>query len=61
MVWEDTEQIGEVPLLPAVGAGARYQTPVGVVRLDIAVRTDDLAMYRNEPRVWFHLGLGEAF
>jgi outer membrane protein assembly factor BamA len=71
MVWEDPTQIGQVPLAAAVGSGFRYQTPVGALRFDIAVRTDQidgtpedksrLVMFRNEPPLWFHLALGEAF
>jgi translocation and assembly module TamA len=61
MVWENANQIGDLPVAPAVGPGFRYKTPVGAVRFDLAVRTDDLEMFQNEPRLWFHLGLGEAF
>ncbi len=61
MVWADPSDIDAVPLSPAVGSGFRYQTPVGALRFDIAARTDRIEMFRNEPPVWFHLALGEAF
>jgi outer membrane protein insertion porin family len=61
MVWEDPSQLDQVPLSPAVGSGFRYQTPVGALRFDLAARTDRIEMFRNEPWLWFHLALGEAF
>jgi translocation and assembly module TamA len=61
MVWSTLDQVGQVPILPSVGLGGRVQTPVGPFRLDVAVRTDDQPRFEQEPRVWFHLGLGEAF
>ncbi len=59
-VWALPEDV-RPRVLPTVGLGARYRTPVGPVRLDVAVRTDNLEEYQNEPRFWLHLGLGEAF
>lgn len=48
-------------ITPTVGVGLRVFTPAGPVRLDLAARTDTVDRYRHEPRVWLHLGLGEAF
>lgn len=61
MVWARPDLIDDVPVLPSVGLGARMKTPVGPLRADVAVRTDNLPMFRQEPRVWAHIGLGEAF
>lgn len=61
MAWDNPERISEVPIVPSIGSGFRYATPVGPLRFDIAVRTDDLDLYADEPRLWFHLGLGEAW
>jgi outer membrane protein assembly factor BamA len=61
MVWARPDLVGEIPVLPSVGIGARLKTPVGPVRGDVAVRTDNTDMFEQEPRVWMHLGIGEAF
>lgn len=61
MVWATPEQVGKVPLLASVGIGGRVDTPVGPLRADVAVRTDSLPMFQQEPRAWLHIGLGEAF
>jgi translocation and assembly module TamA len=41
-----------------VGAGARYYTPIGALRLDIAVPTDRRS---NDDRFEVYIGLGQAF
>lgn len=41
-----------------VGAGIRYLTPVGPLRLDVAVPLDKIS---GEPGFGFYLGLGQAF
>jgi len=61
MVWSDLQRVGEVPILPSVGIGGRLHTPVGPLRLDVAARTDATERFAHEPRLWAHLGLGEAF
>jgi outer membrane protein assembly complex protein YaeT len=58
-VWSDPDQIslGEVKYTP--GAGIRYRTPVGPIRLDVARR-----MSSDEPFLpkWvFHISIGSAF
>ena len=45
----------------SVGAGFRFDTPVGKVRFDMGVRVNNPKIYRSEPRWGIHLGLGEAF
>jgi translocation and assembly module TamA len=46
---------------PSVGAGLRYQTAVGPVRLDIAVPLQDDPRLADVGPVSFHLTIGEAF
>jgi translocation and assembly module TamA len=41
-----------------VGAGVRYMTPVGPIRLDVAV---PLQPRSGDPSVAFYVGLGQAF
>ena len=74
-VWGD---LAEVPwqnaaflakLQPSVGGGLRYDSPVGRIRLDIAVHpkawTDEAFQYRTPDQTggfWnLHIGLGESF
>jgi outer membrane protein assembly complex protein YaeT len=58
-VWSDPDQmsLGDMKYTP--GAGVRYRTPVGPVRLDVARRTA-----RDEdflPKWVFHISIGSAF
>lgn len=46
---------------PSVGAGLRYQTAVGPIRLDIAVPLQDDPRIADVGPVAFHLTIGEAF
>jgi translocation and assembly module TamA len=41
-----------------VGLGARYRTPVGPVRLDVAIPLDPQA---SDPDFAVYVGLGQAF
>ena len=41
-----------------VGAGVRYLTPIGPLRLDVAV---PLKKIKDEPKFGVYLGLGQAF
>ena len=66
MVWADPSYIDDIPLAPSVGSGVRYNTPVGAIRFDLAMRLDDIPMFEHEPLIlglplWFHFALGEAF
>jgi len=61
MVWSTPDEIPLRRPQVSVGGGLRLLTPVGPVRLDVAVRTDDPPEFSTEDRVWIHLGLGEAF
>jgi outer membrane translocation and assembly module TamA len=44
-----------------VGAGLRYKSPIGPVRLDLARRLDDEPMFSLEPRYGVHFSVSEAF
>ena len=48
-------------ILPSVGGGLRYKLDFGALRLDIARRLTDPAMFVGEPYWNFHFGLSEAF
>lgn len=61
MVWATPAEVRALRPQVSVGLGGRYLTPVGPVRLDVAVRTGNPEIFSHEPRFWLHLGLGEAF
>ena len=61
MTWNKAEDIGEMPLQPTAGAGLRYRTPIGPVRLDVGYRLLDPPEYREVSRVGVHFSLSEAF
>lgn len=48
-------------MVPAVGLGFRYATPVGPVRLDVGYRVGDDERFTKEPRFAFHIYIGDAF
>jgi len=45
----------------SVGAGIRYKSPVGPIRIDIARRMDHFPMFSEEPRYAGHFALSEAW
>jgi outer membrane protein assembly factor BamA len=45
----------------SAGPGLRYDSPIGVFRLDLGVRLNDPYPWYHEPRWAFHFGLGESF
>lgn len=47
--------------LYTTGAGVRYATPIGPLRLDVGVRLNDSVRFPTESRVGVHFSLGEAF
>jgi outer membrane protein assembly factor BamA len=61
MVWESLEHVNPRSLQPSVGAGTRYESDIGPIRLDVAIRLGDAPQFSLEPRVWVHLGLAEAY
>lgn len=45
----------------SAGPGLRYDSPIGVFRLDLGVRLNEPYPWYQEPRWAFHFGLGESF
>ena len=46
----------------SAGPGLRYDSPIGIFRLDVGFRLNETDQSRQEPRIWaIHLGLGESF
>ncbi|MCB9777802.1 MAG: BamA/TamA family outer membrane protein [Alphaproteobacteria bacterium] len=45
----------------SAGAGFRYLSPVGAIRLDVARRMDGHPMFEHEPRLQVHFALSEAW
>jgi len=62
-VWDTVEEFGWDGLMFSAGGGVRLQSPVGVVRLDAAVRLNDDPAFSLgcDPRLLIHFGLSEAF
>ncbi|MFZ5475823.1 MAG: BamA/OMP85 family outer membrane protein [Myxococcota bacterium] len=66
-VWNKPRRFDPTQIQVAVGAGLRYTSPVGPVRLDVATRLgepdyfDDKELTDGEPKVTVHFGLSEAF
>ncbi|MCB9524698.1 MAG: BamA/TamA family outer membrane protein [Myxococcales bacterium] len=59
-------QAGELTFTPAewnhtAGPGLRYDSPVGLVRLDVGFRLNDPGVYDGVPGWGVHFGFGEAF
>jgi outer membrane protein assembly factor BamA len=61
MVWESVEAMSPFRVLPTVGAGARYRSPIGPIRLDLAWRVADPPEFSTLPRLGVHFSLSEAF
>jgi len=46
----------------SAGPGVRYESPIGVFRLDVGLRLNETDQSQNEDRIWaVHFGLGETF
>jgi outer membrane protein assembly complex protein YaeT len=58
-VWSDPDQISVGDLKVTPGAGVRYRTPVGPIRLDVARRTSSDEDFL--PKWVFHISIGSAF
>ena len=58
-VWSDPDEmaIGDLKYTP--GAGIRYRTPVGPIRLDVARKTANDEDFL--PNWVFHISIGSAF
>lgn len=60
-VWDDPGDVSPGDLKYAPGAGVRYTTPVGPVRLDVAWRMSDDEEDAHLPSWAFHISIGNAF
>ena len=58
-VWSDTDQMSFGDLRYTPGAGVRYRTPVGPIRLDVAHRTSSDEEFL--PKWVFHISIGSSF
>ncbi len=61
MAWDTAARFLSSGLLPSVGAGVRYASPVGPIRLDLAWRLDHDPRFDQERRWNLHFSLAEAF
>jgi outer membrane translocation and assembly module TamA len=61
MVWNTLADVEIWHLIPSVGAGLRYKSPIGAIRFDGAYRLDTEPMFALEPAFQAHFGLSEAF
>ena len=43
------------------GPGLRFDSPIGLVRLDVGFRLNDTGVYPDEPSWAIYFGLGETF
>ncbi len=61
MAWSELAEVRELPPQVSLGAGVRYKTPVGPLRVDFARRLSDPAFFAHEDRFAFYFSLSEAF
>jgi outer membrane protein assembly factor BamA len=61
MAWSDIASIDASELQPSAGLGARYGTPVGPLRVDVAWRLLEGNSTPGTARWALHAGLGEVF
>jgi outer membrane translocation and assembly module TamA len=60
MAWDQLDDVNPNDLIPSIGLGFRYRSPVGPARLDLArLLDDDLFMPRHRWNI--HFALAEAF
>lgn len=60
-VWNAIENVNPAGLQWTVGAGLRYRSPIGPIRLDFGWIPAPDAYFADEPGYAFHFGIGEAF
>jgi outer membrane protein assembly factor BamA len=60
-VWNEWSDMRDFTLLPSVGLGLRYVTPIGPLRVDVARRLDQEPMYALENRWALHISFSEAY
>jgi outer membrane translocation and assembly module TamA len=56
-VWEQLDEFGD-DLVFSVGVGARWRSPIGLLRLDLAAPLDP---FEGESRYKFYFGFGQVF
>jgi outer membrane translocation and assembly module TamA len=56
-VWESVDGFGD-DFVVGVGAGARWQSPIGLLRVDLAAPLD---RREGEKRLWVYFGFGHVF
>ena len=61
LAWNSASDFWSLGVLPTVGVGGRYRSPIGPIRLDLAFRLDQKRMFDLEPRFNVHFSLAEAF
>ncbi len=61
MVWNTFKDVNITQLIPSLGLGFRYKSPIGAIRLDGAYRFNTAPMFDKEPPFQVHFGLSEAF
>jgi outer membrane protein assembly factor BamA len=61
MSWNTFEDVRITQLVPSLGLGFRYKSPIGAIRLDGAYRFNTEPMFEKEPPFQIHFGLSEAF
>jgi outer membrane translocation and assembly module TamA len=60
-VQEEVATFAPSRLAWSAGPGLRYDSPIGMFRLDLGVRLNDPYPLYDEPRWAVHFGLGESF
>ena len=60
-VWNSWNGVALEGLQWTVGAGLRYRSPIGPIRLDFGWVPEPDAYFADEPGYAFHFGIGEAF
>jgi outer membrane protein assembly factor BamA len=60
-VWNSLDRVTFSGLQLTVGAGLRYRSPIGPIRLDFGWVPSPDPYFADEPGYAFHFGIGEAF
>ena len=60
-VWENIDDISFAGLQHAIGAGLRYKSTIGPIRLDVARRVFVDPVFAEEPKWTVHVDISESF